>query len=283
MSDAISPEIGSAFTKKIGPLPGWVWAALVVGAAYGVYWYKGRNGGATATGNATTDSNYVDPNAGGFPSLGGIGSVVTGGTGTVTQPQGTTVSTNPQWGRAVVQNAVSGGTDATLASNAVSNYLNGSPLTPSQQGVITAGIGALGVPPEGVVPVHTNAANAGYTVVGGDSLTSIAQSFYGDASRWKDIFAANQTLLKGDPLGGLHTGQKLILPGDGLLSTPQGVNSYTGVPKGHKYTIQYGDTLIALAKRFYGDGNLWSRIYNANVKVIPNKNVLSAGTIITIP
>lgn len=281
MSDPIPENIGSAFTKKIGPLPGWAWVVIVVGGAYAVYFYKKKTGTATPVNNSAGVT--VDPNAGAFPTVGGGAVTSATGNGSVTQPQGNVISTNAQWGRLVVQNAVAGGTDAALASNAVSSYLNGGSLSPSQQGVITAGISALGVPPEGVVPVHTSSANAAYTVVSGDSLTSIAQAFYGDSSRWKDIFAANQKLLGGDPQGGLHHGQKLTLPGQGLLSTPQAVNQNEGVPAGHKYTIQYGDTGIGLAKRFYGDGTQWSRIYNANRSLIPNPNVLVAGITITIP
>lgn len=34
------------------------------------------------------------------------------------------------------------------------------------------------------------------------------------------------------------------------------------------YTIVSGDTLWAIAKKFYGDGSLWKKIYNANSNVI---------------
>ena len=41
--------------------------------------------------------------------------------------------------------------------------------------------------------------------------------------------------------------------------------------KTHSYTIQSGDTLWGIAKKFYGDGSKHTTIYNANKTVIENK------------
>lgn len=55
------------------------------------------------------------------------------------------------------------------------------------------------------------------------------------------------------------------------------------------YTIKSGDTLFGLAKRFYGKGSSYMKIYNANRKkskgyhVLTNPNVLSIGWKIKIP
>jgi nucleoid-associated protein YgaU len=50
-----------------------------------------------------------------------------------------------------------------------------------------------------------------YTVQSGDSLSKIAKQFYGDASRYNEIFAANQPMLK-DP-DKIYPGQALRIPG----------------------------------------------------------------------
>ena len=49
------------------------------------------------------------------------------------------------------------------------------------------------------------------------------------------------------------------------------------------YTVQKGDTLWGIARRFYGDGSKCYVIYNANTGVIKNPNLIYAGTVITIP
>jgi nucleoid-associated protein YgaU len=49
-----------------------------------------------------------------------------------------------------------------------------------------------------------------YTVVSGDSLSKIAKHFYGDASKWRQIFEANGDILKNPDL--IHPGQTLKIP-----------------------------------------------------------------------
>lgn len=50
-----------------------------------------------------------------------------------------------------------------------------------------------------------------YTVQSGDSFYAIAQSQLGEASRWKELFELNKTLVKGDPKR-LQIGQVITLP-----------------------------------------------------------------------
>ena len=49
-----------------------------------------------------------------------------------------------------------------------------------------------------------------YTVVSGDSLSKIAKKFYGDASEWKKIHAANIDKVPNPDL--IHPGQELTIP-----------------------------------------------------------------------
>ena len=281
MSDNIPERIGNAFTNKIGPFPGYVYIIIVAGAAYALYFWRKRNGTLPQPAQAT-------------------GTVATTGTGDVgftsapaqTQADysGATATTfgNAEWARNATNGIVAAGGNGAAVSDALADYLTGNPLSDAQQAIVSQAISMFGAPPEGVIPITDQSAPAGvksvgYKVVSGDSLTSIAQQFYGDSGRWKDIFAANSTLLKGDPLGGLHGGQTLVLPGEGLLNTPGPAIVSTPIPAGNKYTIQFGDTLVQLAARFYGDGSQWQKIYNANRALIPNANVLKAGTVISIP
>ena len=49
------------------------------------------------------------------------------------------------------------------------------------------------------------------------------------------------------------------------------------------YTVVKGDTLWKIAKRFYGSGVQWKRIYGANQDVISNPDKIRAGMEIKIP
>ena len=49
------------------------------------------------------------------------------------------------------------------------------------------------------------------------------------------------------------------------------------------YVIEKGDTLWALAKRFYGDGNAYPRIFEANREVIKDPDLIFVGQKIRIP
>lgn len=48
--------------------------------------------------------------------------------------------------------------------------------------------------------------------------------------------------------------------------------------------MQAGDTLSKIAEKFYGDGNRWREIYEANRNVIGgNPDQIQAGMVLTIP
>ncbi len=53
------------------------------------------------------------------------------------------------------------------------------------------------------------------------------------------------------------------------------------LPAAQSYTVESGDTLWAIAERFYGDGNQYQRIADANG--IPNPDLINAGQVLTIP
>lgn len=49
------------------------------------------------------------------------------------------------------------------------------------------------------------------------------------------------------------------------------------------YTVQSGDTLAQISYSYYGTGNMWEAIYNANGDVIGNPSVVIPGTVLQIP
>lgn len=50
-----------------------------------------------------------------------------------------------------------------------------------------------------------------------------------------------------------------------------------------RYTVQRGDTLSSIAKRFYGNAADWPRIFQANESAVKDPNVISPGEVLTIP
>jgi nucleoid-associated protein YgaU len=49
------------------------------------------------------------------------------------------------------------------------------------------------------------------------------------------------------------------------------------------YVVQRGDTLYSIARRFYGDGKLWTRIHAANQGKYKTHNDIPVGTTLVIP
>lgn len=49
------------------------------------------------------------------------------------------------------------------------------------------------------------------------------------------------------------------------------------------YTVQSGDSLWAISERFYGNGNEWHRIYEANRGQIKDPDVIQPGWELNIP
>ncbi len=53
--------------------------------------------------------------------------------------------------------------------------------------------------------------------------------------------------------------------------------------KNKTYTVVKGDTLWAIAKKFYGNGSKYTIIFNANKDKIKNPNLIYVGQVLTIP
>jgi nucleoid-associated protein YgaU len=127
-----------------------------------------------------------------------------------------------------------------------------------------------------------------YKVVGGDSLSSIAQKFYGSADLWKVIYDANRQVIGSDP-NLIHPGTELTIPdrgtGGGDDDGDDGDDGGTGEVLA-TYTVVQGDTLSDIAQRFYGNGDQEHVriIFRANKKTIGNdRRVIKPGQVLKIP
>lgn len=132
-----------------------------------------------------------------------------------------------------------------------------------------------------------------YVVRRGDTLSAIAQRFYGSASRWRVIARANN--LK-DPKR-LRVGMELVIPQeqetepfrDGRPDVPLRTNLAKTADdtqeQGEKstYTVRKNDSLWKIAEAEYGDGSMWKTVFEANRNSLRNKDSLRVGQVLRLP
>jgi hypothetical protein len=68
------------------------------------------------------------------------------------------------------------------------------------------------------------------------------------------------------------------------VKTKRSTSKNSPAPKKEtKYTVKKGDCLWNIAKKFYGNGSKWKKIYEANKKKIRNPNLIYVGQVLIIP
>ncbi len=140
-----------------------------------------------------------------------------------------------------------------------------------------------------------------HTVQKGDSLSVIAQKYYGRASMWNKIAEANgltqnsqlkvgQTLIipdapKGEsaPKVASNTDQKSASTDTAKTNNDAKPAMQNADPKQETYTVVAGDSLWKIAEKVYGNGKKWNAIYEANRKVLPKPDALKTGMKLIIP
>ena len=106
-----------------------------------------------------------------------------------------------------------------------------------------------------------------YIVQQGDTLDSIAEKFYGDPNYWPEIYAANLSQIEYP--SSIYPGQKFTI---------------NPLPDGYlHWVVIHNDTIMTIAKRFYGDQYKWQVIYDANRDIISNPASLPEKSILKIP
>jgi nucleoid-associated protein YgaU len=124
------------------------------------------------------------------------------------------------------------------------------------------------------------AAGAGqmYVVQSGDSYYTIARDQLGAAGRYKEIQALN-----GIPPERLKVGDKLKLPaaGPAPLATPPATAGATPSAGEQTHVVETGDTLTRIASQYYGSGDHWRLIADANG--ITDPSLVRVGQRLRIP
>ena len=139
-----------------------------------------------------------------------------------------------------------------------------------------------------VAPVAPRAMGTDYRVASGDTLSSIAQSWFGREQDWPLILKANPDL---NP-DRLRIGQSIVLP-----PKTRGVRAVPAAPRqesstassarpspGTSYRIRSGDSLSRISQEAYGTAKYWERIYQANRSLIGDDPAdLTVGMSLRIP
>ncbi|HKS16774.1 MAG TPA: LysM peptidoglycan-binding domain-containing protein [Planctomycetota bacterium] len=158
-----------------------------------------------------------------------------------------------------------------------------------------AGAGTVNVPPAGSdqpstpalpppPPVEVPPSNEEYVVQSGETLADIAERKYGDQNKWTLIAKANPTV---NP-NRMRIGTKLVLPSEAATVAPAETVAVEATPPPadgtpRTYTIQAGDVLSKIAKKFYGSSSMAARIQEANPDVLKDADFLVVGTKIVLP
>lgn len=130
------PDLG----KMIGPLPLGAWI-LVVGGGLGFAYYTTRVG--------SSEPDIVE-DVGGTPGVGEGGSGLWTPVGPEFEDEDETevsITTNEEWGTAVIRHLIAMGYDPGLADAAVRKYLTAEKLSPQEQALINLGMIKYGPPP----------------------------------------------------------------------------------------------------------------------------------------
>lgn len=264
---------------------------VVAVASIGLYFaFMTPSGGTSAEPTAPTDplkspeaiasgASAGDPSSVPPPEAFGPGSGTVGGAGSVAnEPVGAT-------GAVSVKGTDSGAAAAGAGAAAAAG-------SKSPGGVVPTGTGSAAATGTGTLPTSTipvkpatppaSTAASEYTVKSGDTLEGIARAQLGDGQKWKSIVEMNPGL---DPKA-LKVGQKIKMPAGGTATAKETAapTSGAGSAATNTYTVQKGDTLVAIARKFYGGDSDWKRILDANSSVLKgDAAALRPGMKLTIP
>ena len=178
----------------------------------------------------------------------------------------------------------------TSAGTATASTATATASPTSPKPVVPTGTTTIGGPvPTNVDPRTTaadpampsTAGSRSYVIKTGDTLEAIARAQLGDGQKWRQIASANPGINPNN----LKVGQSITIP-EGGVDAPRAAGSVgTATPvEGNAYTVQKGDTLVALSRKFYGGDGEWKRILEANRSLLKGDPAsLKPGMKLTIP
>lgn len=100
---------------------------------------------------------------------------------------------------------------------------------------------------------------------------------------FSNVQSSSDTAPAGGGSGGLAGAKpdfSNVVSGSDTIAGGSGGGGGTGT---RSYTIEKGDTLSAIAQRFYGKAKYWRQIHEANSAEIENPDRIFPGQVITLP
>lgn len=117
----------------------------------------------------------------------------------------------------------------------------------------------------------TNSSLEEYMIEKNDTLMYIAFKLYGDYERWKELLIVNQNL----------DYEKLQI-GEVIFYQPDPV-PFVWEMKGTPHLIKKGETLGSIAWQYFRNTKRWREIYNNNLQMIKDPNLIFAGFTLYVP
>lgn len=125
-----------------------------------------------------------------------------------------------------------------------------------------------------------------------ESLRKIAEKYYGDPDKWLLIFNENQHKIH--DRNNLRLGTELVIPEEKTTSSQvkkegaasalsQSAKTESTKLTGKKHVVEQGDSLYKLAEKYYKDGSKWSKILDANKRILKDQKSLKVGQELVIP
>ncbi|MCK6485344.1 MAG: LysM peptidoglycan-binding domain-containing protein [Phycisphaerae bacterium] len=119
-----------------------------------------------------------------------------------------------------------------------------------------------------------------------ESLSQIAQQYYGDSTRYRDILKANPEIKNEHKL---RIGDRLLIPDESnaaetpMASTSPATRTEDAARKVRTHVVRDNDTLYDIARRLLGDGERWRDLHRWNRKVIgPDETKLRKGMVLKL-
>jgi nucleoid-associated protein YgaU len=84
--------------------------------------------------------------------------------------------------------------------------------------------------------------------------------------------------------GNVQSGGSSTAPPAPATPSPTSARAADAPPAAPRtYTVVAGDSLSKIAKKFYGDGNQWKKIFEANRDTVKNPDLIHPGQVLKIP
>lgn len=219
MSDSSSTsDIKGVLSTKFAGMPVWVWGGILAAIVILIAYVRRANG--TSTVGVSTDAGTVAGDGSLDSSLSGAGGLAAGST--TTGGGSPTLNSNPSWIAAAVESLT--GYQPLQVEQALTDLLNGNPLSATEQQIANAAITNLGSPPEGLPQGVGSLSGSGSTSGTNNWLTPGQGSFYTrNATTGEiDLNFPDGTIEHLDPE------QWAVSNSQGLVKLLGGVTGYTG-------------------------------------------------------